>query len=260
MSIKRVIMFLLSIIFLFLIIGLIYFNFIREDKVLILGYHDVVESIAEDPLSTVNISLEKFEEQIKWLKKHNYISLTMDEFYEWKVNNFKIPKKSVLITFDDGWKSVYTKVLPILEKYDMKASVFVIWKYASNEALDNKNIYINLEDIKDMQENHKNIEILSHSYDLHSKESADSNDYELYYSDMKKVQSFQKGITYYAYPYGSRNNNYIKALKDNDYKLAFTFGPYDFARKSDDNYQIPRFGVFESTPDWKFKLKLFLEV
>ena len=42
--------------------------------------------------------------------------------------------------------------------------------------------------------------------------------------------------------------------------MAFTFGPYDFVEKDDDNYQIPRLGLFESTEDWKFKLKMFLEM
>ena len=66
-------------------------------------------------------------------------------------------------------------------------------------------------------------------------------------------------IKYYAYPFGNRNDEYISALKDNDYRLAFTFGPYEFATKSSSNYEIPRIGLFESTPDWKFRLKMFLK-
>lgn len=239
---------------------LIYLNFIQEDKVVILTYHDVVDKIEDNPKTTVNISLEKFEKQIKWLHKHNYKSLSMDEFYNWKTNNKKIPRKSVLITFDDGWKSFYTKAIPILEKYNMKASVFIIWKYSENQTIKNEDTYMNFNDIKDVNENHLNMEILSHSYDLHQREYAESNNYELYNNDMKKVKSIQEDIKYYAYPFGKRNENYIKALKDNEFNLAFTFGPYDFVRKNNDNYEIPRLGLFESTQDWKFKLKMFLEM
>lgn len=258
--IKKLIITLLTLGILSFIAGLIYLNFIQEDKVVILTYHNVVDAINDDPKTTVDISVEKFESQIKWLSKHNYKSLSMDEFYDWKEKGKKIPRKSVLITFDDGWDSFYTKTVPILEKYDMKGSVFVIWKYSENQTKNDENIYMTFDEIKDINEFHPNMEILSHSYNLHEKQFADSKDYDLYNSDMKKVNTYQEGIKYYAYPYGRRNNNYIKALKDNGYKMAFTFGPYDFVRKNDDNYKIPRYGLFESTPDWKFKLKMFLEM
>lgn len=236
-----------------------YLYIFQEDKVVILTYHDVVDTIEDDPKKTVNISTEKFENQIKWLSKHGYKTLSMEEFYEWKVNNKKIPRKSILITFDDGWNSFYTKAMPILEKYNMKSSVFIIWKYSESKQNEEEQIYMTLDQIKDVNENHHDMKILSHSYDLHIKEYADNKDYQLYDSDIKKVNKIQSGIEFYAYPYGKRNENYIKALKDNNYKMAFTFGPYDYVDKEDDNYQIPRLGLFESTPDWKFKLKMFLE-
>ena len=258
--IKKIIILLITLIFISFISLQIYFNFVQEDKVVILTYHDVVDVIEDDPKTTVNISLDKFESQIKWLSKHNYKSLSMDDFYEWKVNNKKIPRKSVLITFDDGWKSFYTKAIPILEKYNMKASVFIIWKYSENQTIRNEDIYMNLNEIKDVNENHSDMEILSHSYNLHTKELADSKNYDLYNNDMKKVNIIQSNIKYYAYPFGKRNEKYIQALKDNKFKLAFTFGPYNFVTKENNNYEIPRLGLFESTPDWKFKLKMFLEI
>lgn len=259
-KIKKIILSIIALGLLSLLALFVYFNFIQEDKVVILTYHNVLDKLDDDPKTTVNISSKKFESQIKWLAKHNYKSLSMDEFYDWKVNNKKIPRKSILITFDDGWDSFYNTAVPILEKYDMKASVFIIWKYSENQSKNDENIYMTLEEIEKVNKEHKNMQILSHSYNLHEKEYADSNDYELYNNDMKKVETYKKGIKYYAYPYGRRNDNYIKALKNNDYKLAFTFGPYDYVRKDDDNYQIPRLGLFESTPDWKFKLKMFLEL
>lgn len=243
------------------IVGIfIYFRFIEEDKVPVLTYHSVVTTIEDDPNTTVNISVDKFESQIKWLKKHGYKSLTMDEFYEWKNGNKKIPRKSILITFDDGWKDYLNNALPILEKYDMASNVFVIFKYSENSTLRNDDIYLNSSDIEEITNNHPQSAILSHSYDLHEKETADSGDYDLYDTDMKKVSSLYPNIKYYAYPFGHRNESYIKALKDNEYRLAFTFGPYDFATKDSPDYEIPRMGLFESTKDWKFKLKMLLEM
>lgn len=248
----------ISILIMFVIIS--YFFYFKEDKVAILTYHNVVDVIEGDLETTVDISVEKFEKQIKWLHKHGFKTLTMDELYEWKVNNKKIPRKSIVITFDDGWKSYYTKAIPILEKYNMKSSVFVVWKYTKNSTDTFEDIYMNLNDINNIINNHKNTQILSHSFDLHDKENAESNNYELYNEDIKKVNKIQSGIKYYAFPFGYNNEMYIKALKDNNYKLSFTFGPYDFVTKNSNNYQIPRIGLFESTKDWKFKLKMLLEI
>lgn len=241
------------------LIVICWFFFIREDKVAILGYHNVVEQLENE--DSVDISVEKFEQQIKWLSDNNYKSLSMDEFYDWKVNGKKIPRKSVLITFDDGWNSFYTKAMPILEKYNMKAAVFVIYKYSENCTTNNEDTYMTFEQIDDVIANHKNMQIVSHSYNLHNQENAYSKDYDLYNDDMKKVNDLSSiPMEYYAYPYGHNNEEYIKSLKDNGFKLAFTFGPYDFAKKTDNNYAIPRLGIFESTSDLKFKLKMFLEM
>lgn len=259
-KLRKTIIILLSIWLLAVIAGLIYLYLIQEDKVAILAYHDIVDTIEDDPNTTVNITTEKFEKQIKWLSKHNYKSITLDEFYKWKKENKKLPRKTVVIVFDDGWKSFYTKAIPILEKYNMKGSVFAVLKYSENCTNSEDTTYINLDEIKDIQNNHPNISVLSHSYNLHIRELAGSKDYETYNTDIQKVSTILEDSQYYAYPFGSRNDAYIKALKDNDYKLAFTFGPYDFASKDNDDYQIPRLGIFESTPDWKFKLKMFLEM
>lgn len=259
-KIKKIIKILIFLFFLAIIGGIIYLNYIQEDKVVILTYHDVVNTIKDNPNTTVNISLEKFEEQIKWLSRHGYKSLSMDEFYDWKENNKKIPRKSILITFDDGWSSFYSKAMPVLEKYGMKASVFIIWNNSKNQTTNDNQIYMTLDEIKDVNKNHPNMEILSHSYNLHTIESANSKDYDLYNNDMKIVKGYQPEIEYYAYPYGISNDNYVKALKNNDFKFAFTFGPYDFVSKDDNNYKLPRLGLFESTEEWKFKLKMFLEI
>lgn len=257
--IKKIIKILIIILIICIISVCVYLFILQEPKVAVLTYHDVVD-VVDNP-NTVNISVKKFEEQIKWLHDNNYKSLTMDEYYDWKKNNKKIPRKSILITFDDGWHSFYTKAIPILEKYNMKASVFVIWKYSENCQSSGEKIYMNYDEIQDVIDNHKNMTVLSHSYDLHEEEKSKSKDIEIYSEDMKIVKSLTgQKIEYYAYPFGKANDEYIKALKDNDYKLAFTFGPYSFSTKDSDDYLIPRIGLFESTRDWKFKLKMFLKL
>ena len=115
MKIVKKLVVVLVVLFLLGLIGIfVYFNFIQEDKILILTYHGVVEKILDDPAITVDISEQRFEEQIKWLYDNDFKSLSMVEVYEWKVNGKKLPRKSVLITFDDGWSNFYSNAMPIL--------------------------------------------------------------------------------------------------------------------------------------------------
>lgn len=252
---KKVLIFLL-ILFIIILGFIVKMNFI-EQRIAILTYHGVVDEVIDK--NGVDISTGYFEEQMKYLSDNNYKTITIDEFYEWKKGRLELPLKTVMIVFDDGWKNNYINAMPILKKYNLKASVFVVWKYSENSKFDDNSIYINDDDIKVINEKYNMINLYSHSYNLHIKEFANSNNYDLYNDDMQKVISIGKNMEYYAYPFGTTNGEYIRALKNNDCKLAFTFGPYDFASKDDNDYMIPRVGVFDSTSFTKLKLKLLIK-
>ena len=67
------------------------------------------------------------------------------------------------------------------------------------------------------------------------------------------------GSKYYAFPYGRYTDDYIAALKEEKYKLAFTFGPGKEHRKltlNDNKYKIPRLNISNGMPMWKFILRL----
>ena len=49
----------------------------------------------------------------------------MDEFYDWKVNDKKISRKSILITFDDGWLSNYTEIFDFMKLKKIKYNIFL---------------------------------------------------------------------------------------------------------------------------------------
>lgn len=240
----------------FVIIGLVIKDNFVEQRIAILTYHGVVDEV--ENVNGVDISTDYFKKQMKWLADNNYRTITMDEFYNWKKGKLKLPLKTVMIVFDDGWRNNYLNALPILEKYNLKASIFVTWKYSENSNRVENPIYINDNDIEFIDKKYDSIQLLSHSYDLHIREKAESKKYDIYNEDMLKVKSLGKNMDYYAYPFGVTNDEYIKALRDNECKLAFTFGPYDFASKNDNDYKIPRIGVFESTSFEKLKLKLLI--
>lgn len=247
----------LTIIIILILIIIIFLKIIySKQTVSILGYHDFIKTddrIKNNITDNLIMDIEKFEKQMKYLYEHNYKTLTLEEFYCFHQGKCKIPRKSVLITMDDGYQSNYDLAFPILKKYNLNAVVFYL---GINEEGANP-LYMTKKTIKRIKKEYPNIEVASHSYNLHIRGSINQdkqdiiNDIEL----MKQVIDTQ----YYAYPFGAHNETMIKALQEKGYKMAFTFGPnqeHRKASKQDDIYKIPRLNISNDMPLWKFIIRI----
>ena len=85
----------------------------------------------------------KFEMQLEFLYNNGYRTLAADELYECLIGEKQIPERAVVLTFDDGWKNVYTEAYPLLKKYNMSAVCFIIPGIIDNKQISN-NEKINL--------------------------------------------------------------------------------------------------------------------
>lgn len=255
---------------LILFIAALIINFFREkDHVAVLCYHNIAtkeerENFPEEKEYTIDV--ENFEKELKYLKQHNYKTLTMEEFYNWKKGNIKIPIKSVLITFDDGFLSNYEYAFPLLKKYDMNATVFIVGEFIENANQEqwsgNIKTYMTKDLIKKAKDEYKNIEFCSHTYGLHYENSIDENDVDEIERDLIKNEELFGKSEFLAYPFGAVNDKIITALKKCDYKLGFIYGPQrdDFrkANINDEDFKIPRLNVSHDMPMWKFILRLWI--
>ena len=88
----------------------------------------------------ITLSVKNFEEQMSFLYEKKYKTITLDEFYKFKTQQLKLPRKSVLITFDDGWRDTFYYAYPILKKYNLKATIFVITEWVEKASI-NKSQY-----------------------------------------------------------------------------------------------------------------------
>lgn len=241
--------FLILLIF-FLILSLSYFlytHFIFKNALPVLAYHNIIEN----PTEEIDVSIKDFEAQMKYLSKMGYKTLSLDEFYDFKKGK-PIKGKKVVLTFDDGMENFYTTVIPILEKYNFKATVFNIG-FATNH-----NNHLKAEQIAKIKKDHPNFAIENHSYNLHEETTSKSNDYTLYLEDLKKNAS--ENYTYYAYPFGTENENYQKALKDANYKLAFIFSPSKWATRNQNDFTVTRVPIYKSNSLIKFILKVTFKI
>ncbi len=90
----------------------------------VLMYHHFVEKgpVGADTV----VSAGQFEEQIRALKEGGYTAITPQQLLDYVDRKAELPPKPILITMDDGYTSNLTIAAPVLERYGMKATVFVI--------------------------------------------------------------------------------------------------------------------------------------
>lgn len=235
----------------------------RPQSIPILAYHDFdyEKNIINNEESMFVDSIEKFEKQMKYIYEKGYKTLSMEEFYNWKKGKIKLPRKSVLITFDDGSKSIYELVYPIMKKYNLKGTSFIIGSYTSLE-LTNSSNYLSLSQIKEIQQNYPNFEFHSHTYGLHSKKDGKhlvtlTNENELL-EDIEKMNNLIN-TEYNAYPFGHHTEQFISLLKKSNYKLGFIYyAPFIRATRKHDDFKIPRVTIDRNIQFWRFKMALLI--
>jgi peptidoglycan/xylan/chitin deacetylase (PgdA/CDA1 family)/gas vesicle protein len=235
------------------------------DKVPVFTFHRLVPNNIKEKYFKDNqwfSSVEKFEEMMKYLHNNHYRTISTLEFYDWYIGNIEYDEKVVLITFDDGYIEDYTLAYPILKKYNLKSTSFVIGKHVKpvtneynlteEDYSKNPQLFMGQDIIDKLKIEYPNFDFQSHSYDLHTKIKVDeitriakvhTLTEEEIDNDVKKTLKF--GFKTMAYPFGEYNEVIQEKLKDNGYLLAFTFGghTYGYATRESDQYAINRIKI-----------------
>ncbi len=94
-------------------------------KVPILEYHE--DTYVPGDLATLRPG--QLKEELRWLVAHKFHTINMGQLYAAFYYGYVLPSRPVLLTFDDGYESVYLKVFPLLKKYHLQATLFIISGY-----------------------------------------------------------------------------------------------------------------------------------
>ena len=100
-------------------------------RAVVLMYHRVLtrdEAAATASHPALVVGCETFARQMATLKRH-FVVLSVDQLAEHLEQRRPLPDRSCLITFDDGWRDNYENALPILERYDLPALIFLPANY-----------------------------------------------------------------------------------------------------------------------------------
>lgn len=89
-----------------------------------LAYHNVED--ANPDQSFVGVSTDKLVAQLSWLQRNDYTPVTVDDLLAARDGRRALPDRAVLLTFDDGYESFYTRVLPILKAFQFPAVLAIV--------------------------------------------------------------------------------------------------------------------------------------
>lgn len=140
------------------------------------AYHDVrTDVVANYDPDQLAVSTEHLAAHFAWLQHHGYVPVGIDDLIAASRGQKSLPDKAVLLTFDDGLKSVYTQVYPLLKVFNYPAVVSVVTDWidmapGQTVSYDQRHLgrddFISWEQVREMQASGL-IEIASHSANLH---------------------------------------------------------------------------------------------
>lgn len=201
--------------FIILAVGL-YFGLSHAYVTPILMYHHVDDRSQEWKLS---VSPKSFRRQMEFLKAHQYRVLSLQEYTDHLKENMPIPKKSVVITFDDGYENNFVNAFPVLKKLEFPATIFI-----QVDGI-NRRGYMTQEDISILLDN--GLDIGSHT--LHHaflpELEPDELEKELVSSRYILENRFRRPITLFSYPGGGINEEVQQAVIDAGYEGAVATHP-----------------------------------
>lgn len=180
----------------------------------IITYHSISrdESLwGENVISPVEL-----EKDMVYLKQNGYTPIFVQELIDYVHIDSPLPEKPVILTFDDGFSDNLEYVLPLLEKYDFKATISVVGCYTEISDSSQLTPYLSSEEIRKLYES-CHVEIANQSFDLHStntrkgasiKSGESYEDYRnVLLTDLSKAQSYLAENarivpTVFTYPFG----------------------------------------------------------
>lgn len=193
-------------------------------QVPILCYHQIRDWRPKDSKNAKDyiVQIAEFKKHIKMLADSGYHAILPDQLYAYLTTGAALPKKPIMLTFDDTDEDQYTIAAPELKKYGYKAVYFIMTVSIGRPH------YMTKEQIKALSDA-GNV-IASHTWDHHmtSKYKHDPNpkkdDWVIQIDKpTKKLEEITgKKMNYFAYPYGIWNKSNFLELHKRGFKIAFS--------------------------------------
>jgi len=212
-------------------------------KIPVLMYHNIAAVPTKGSASYrgLFVSPSMFKQQMKYLKDNGYKTLTPTEFVEILKSGKNPKQKSVLITFDDGSRGQYLYAYPVLKKYKMTATFYII---ADRSPIKKK-------ELREMVKNGMVVDSHTSTHrDLKKLKGEKNFKYELK-SSRKKLESItEQPIVSIAYPGCVADKRTFDVLKEYGYKVGFSCGRSIY-HKYKNRYYLSRVHIYSNMDSFK---------
>ncbi len=192
-------------------------------KVPILAYHDFSPPGAG--CNQVAVSADAFEAQLAYLKDRGYRVLTFAELAAFIDGRAPVPRKSVILTIDDGYRSAYEIAYPLLRKYGFPATIFVYSDFIGAPAA------LSWAQMKEMAASGL-IDVQPHSKthgDLTKVADGESDAayrkriaHEVRHASDAITRHLGLKVHTFSYPYGAENDTVVQIVADAGFRFAVT--------------------------------------
>lgn len=212
----------------------------KATSIPVINYHFFYDPTLDEKCGeSICLTTQKFESHLKYLKDNGYRTLTMREYVDWIYERIELPKKSVLLTIDDGamgtGKHNGNKLNPLLEKYQINATLFLITGWWN---IENYRGYF--------------LDIESHTNDMHLRVKCDNsnrkkpqiyckNNKEIL-DDLKKSIKITNSNDAFCFPFYAQDERTRNLVKEAGFKVAFIGGNRRSTR-NDNKMLEPRYPI-----------------
>jgi peptidoglycan/xylan/chitin deacetylase (PgdA/CDA1 family) len=218
-----------------LIMGSAAFIFMKTAYVVpVLMYHAIDYN---DKTTKLSVNPESFERQMEFLRKNKYNVVTLDKLAAYIKNKDNIPPKTIAVTFDDGFYNNYQFAYPVLKKYNIPATIFIIVDKIGQPG------WLSWKDIKEMSDSGI-VTIGSHTI-LHKWLPAmGTKQLRSELSDSKAIleEKLGKPVSAVCYPMGAHDQRVEREANLAGYTCAAATNPGRFS-SIDDVYSIKRIKI-----------------
>lgn len=222
-------------------------------KVPILLYHRFGPAVAD----SMTVTTPVFESHLKYLREKGYTVIPLRQLVNYcRRQGPPPPPKSVVITVDDGHKSVYTDMLPLIKRYKLPVTLFI---YPS--AISNASYAMTWEQLRTLKSTGL-FDMQSHTYwhpnfnrdkkKMTPSEYEKSLDMQLIKSKEKLEKELGVKIDMLAWPFGIYNDDLGKKAASAGYVAAFSM-IRRHARLGDDALSLPRYLMTDKTKGTAFE-------
>jgi len=186
-------------------------------EVPILIYHHIRNATDKDSQSNLQfiVAPKIFENQMKYLSENNFTSISFKNLADYFEGKFTLPKKPIIISFDDGLINQYKNALPVLKKYNLTATFFIF-----TNPLGRSQNYIDWDQLKELD--NLGMEIGSHGFYHLFLNKITETELEKEVVESKKLieENIGHEIYAFAYPFGVYNEKVTQKIKDSGYTTS----------------------------------------